>query len=325
MLTATAAMPVRASTQISPGFPTPDYAGGHFWTQSYSYQVRAQAGLVNPVINSDQDNQQLHPDALPGFLAVPVATADAHLALGPPYNATEQALASVAGAIAPGVAKAYAHASAFAGDCNSSATVVLEILEVLDIDKGGLPDFDLNYSGSVGTNDNNGVGGYATSTMRTEIFVWPFGAGIPAVGHAFDAAYFKSLTLSSATSKSIYEDRDPSFSFTDGSRWWLCARAEVDAVAGINREPIVGNPDYQNQDASADFANSIYLRIHPDPSTPDFSFTASSGFDYTSPIPEPATVLLMVMGMALSRLGPACPTRGGETGTPSRYFGILRA
>lgn len=285
-----------SAAHLSPGFPTPDFGAGDLWTQSYSYQVTAQT-LSGGMKDSHADSQQFHPDALPGFLPVPVTTANISGTLGPPSHASWDAIASVAGSIAPGVANAYAHATAVVADANSNAKLVLEILDVLDIGKGGLPNFDLNFGGRTQTNGNNqGTAAYASGTMTTQIYVWPFGAGVPAAGQAFDTAYFKSETIQNLNPVSVYEERNPNYSFSDGSRWWLCARTEVDADAYINDGT---GSDYYDQDAIADFEDPIYLRIHPDPSTPDMTFTAASGFDYTSALPEPGGLAeLILAGLA---------------------------
>jgi hypothetical protein len=39
------------------------------------------------------------------------------------------------------------------------------------------------------------------------------------------------------------------------------------------------------------------LYIDPDPGTPAGSYTTASGFDYSTPVPEPSTLAMGIMGM----------------------------
>lgn len=312
MMIAGAAEAVSAA-QISPGFPTPDPAAGKNFALSYQYTVDASLNITLPG-NVLSDSQQVYGELSDSKLTLDPVIAQNAEELGSPYNATDSISASVSATIGAGRGSASAQTIAAVGQGFGTADVVIEALDYLVIDQGGVPDFQLINRGSLETNDNRqGSAAFSSATFTEQVYLWSPFEGVPSAGQTFFPAYFKTVSQTAGQAPSTYEYRDNSQAFTTGSAWYMGLRIEVQADSHINTSPYIGNTDYLDQEAIADYSHTFALVITADASTPDFSMTSASGFDYSTPLPEPSAVVVMgIVSVMMGLLGRK--RRGDGTG-----------
>ena len=173
--------------------------------------------------------------------------------------------------------------------------VYLQFLDVVQITEEGKLSLSLKI-GSHGVRDevhpaSSAIGAF--SSAHSDFFVWPYGGAMPTVGQLFNFYDYRGVTWTAAGPVST-EPLGP-LDYPVGSRWWVMGQLSVNSVARGNS--VLGIREPHTLETMANFFGTVEFYFLPDPSTPDVRFNSATGFSYLAPVPEPATWLMMLLGV----------------------------
>jgi hypothetical protein len=177
--------------------------------------------------------------------------------------------------------------------------VFMQFMDVLKVDKTGKLNLDWVVSGTADRQTHPiAPNSFAASQATGELFVWPYGVS-PTPGIAFPFTYY-SKTIVTPTGNTHVLSEMPTY--PAGSRWWVVGQVRLESTA--RADGLVGVIPPNVLESAARFEHTARLFITPDPSTPDVTFSALSGYDYrTAAVPEASTWMLLLTGLAVLAVG----------------------
>ena len=273
--------------------PAPEFSVAPRSDNQIGLRVRYTAFASAP---GDFEIQSDSPTALPLDWHERISRAGSVVGADPDHPATEsfaefQALTSV------GKLSGLTRARVQNGVGNASASVYMQFMDVVQVDKGGKLDFNWAVSGTVDNKTHPFGTNFAASSARAELFVWPYGT-FPETGQGFPFTVYARSIFDPAGNTHLLPEV---LSYPAGSRWWVLGQITITSTARSDHLLRVLPPHVL--ESTGDFRHTAELFIAPDPSTPDASFHAASGFNYSlAPIPEPSTYLLVLAGTAVLAL-----------------------
>ena len=146
-----------------------------------------------------------------------------------------------------------------------------------------------------------------TATVHAQLWIFPYTIGgdlpHPTAGQP-NAQYYREFLKEGALGFTFDTTVGDLANLPVGMQFLAYARLEVFASVISPDGPQPNFPELVNGSHSS-YSNTFEMFIDPSPDTPWARLSSASGFDYRTPVPEPASVMLLGMACSASSLGVA--------------------